>query len=547
MWFSIHHVHKLKLFSMNQKSISTAFLKLWKRAESTDRAKLVDTFVDVGPLFTLLSNKDHQILFGRRGTGKTHALLYLAEMVSKQNGLSVYLDMRITGSTGGIYSDSSLPLTQRATRLLSDALAAIHDNIYEYAVDHDDEVDLSRIGRALDELAAAITEVEVVGTVEREEIDEVRIDHSRSTGAEASASSSGVGMRLHNQSNETEKIGASTRISRTGKQHYRVHFGRVGKALEKIFEEMPHERIWLILDEWSVVPIELQPFLADLIRRSVFPIRGYTVKIGAVEQRTNIYVLRDKGGYTGIEPGADASADLNLDDFMVFDNDADRATDFFKELIFRHYRTTDGVDLKEGPSSADELISSSFTQINTFQEFVRASEGVPRDAINILALAAQRKLDAKISMDHTRTAASAWYQRQKEDAVSSNDEALALLHWITDEVIGERRARAFLLRSNTRHPLIDALFDARVLHLLKRNVSAHDEPGVRYDVYKLDYGCYVNLMSTQKAPQGLLPFDGDSDGSVKYVDVPPDDYRAIRRAILDLDRFDSRVGKSSTT
>jgi hypothetical protein len=188
-----------------------------------------------------------------------------------------------------------------------------------------------------------------------------------------------------------------------------------------------------------------------------------------------------------------------------------------------------------------------FTQINTFQEFVRASEGVPRDAINILALAAQRDLDAKISMDHTRAAADAWYQRQKEDAVSSNEEALALLHWIIDEVIGERRARAFLLRSNTRHPLIDALFDARVLHLLKRNISAHDEPGVRYNVYKLDYGCYVNLMTTQKAPEGLLPFDDDSGDGTKYVDVPPDDYRAIRTAILDLDRFESRGEKDTTT
>jgi hypothetical protein len=59
--------------------VNKALLKLSKRAETvSDRAKLVQTFVDTGALGTLLVSHDHQIVFGRRGTGKTHALLYLA-------------------------------------------------------------------------------------------------------------------------------------------------------------------------------------------------------------------------------------------------------------------------------------------------------------------------------------------------------------------------------------------------------------------------------------------------------------------------------------
>src|SRR5690606_5215089 len=114
-------------------------------------------------------------------------------------------------------------------------------------------------------------------------------------------------------------------------------------------------------------------------------------------------------------------------------------------------------------------------------------------------------------------------------------------HWVIDQVIGERRARAFLLRSDISHPLIDSLFDARVLHILKKSISAHDQPGVRYDVYKLDYGCYVDLITTQRAPQGLLQLDTDPDEAAEYVEVPPDDYRSIRRAILDLREFEAAV------
>ncbi len=53
--------------------INDAFLKFEKRAEGADLDKLTETFVDVGPLFTLLGLPEHQIVYGRRGTGKVIA------------------------------------------------------------------------------------------------------------------------------------------------------------------------------------------------------------------------------------------------------------------------------------------------------------------------------------------------------------------------------------------------------------------------------------------------------------------------------------------
>ena len=76
-----------------------------------------------------------------------------------------------------------------------------------------------------------------------------------------------------------------------------------------------------------------------------------------------------------------------------------------------------------------------------------------------------------------------------------------------------------------------------MLHVIKKSISGHDEPGARYDVYKLDYGCYVDLLATTKAPDRLL----DMDDPGASVSVPSDDYRAIRRAILDLDKFQRRA------
>ncbi len=172
---------------------------------------------------------------------------------------------------------------------------------------------------------------------------------------------------------------------------------------------------------------------------------------------------------------------------------------------------------------------------------MRAAEGVPRDAINIVRIAAQRAGDEPISVEHVRTAARRWYLTDKEKAVRANPDSAALLHWITDTVIGDRRARAFLLEQGTQaeHSLVTDLYDARVLHVIKRSVSSRDEPGKRYDVYALDFGCYVELIRTAKAPEGLYEAEREV-GEAGWVEVPADDYRSIRRAILNLDAFERR-------
>ena len=105
-------------------------------------------------------------------------------------------------------------------------------------------------------------------------------------------------------------------------------------------------------------------------------------------------------------------------------------------------------------------------------------------------------------------------------------------HGSSDNVIGQTRSRALLLDLRTPHRLIEELLDARLIHVLRRSISGHDEPGVRYRAYKIDYGCYVQLLKTARSPLGLFQSDDET-----YIDVPPDDFRAIRRSILDMNEF----------
>lgn len=511
-------------------------MQLTKRAEAAQPKTLMETFVDVGPLITLLTSRDHQIIYGRRGTGKTHALVYLDNEVGKSGDLPIYIDLRSIGSSGGLYADDRVPLPERGTRLLLDVLATFHSRLVEYCLDRsysDESIDISPVFPLLDLLANEIVRVRVEGDVERTE----HAESSQSATSQSSISVSPKGPELKLQGGDDR---TSTRIhaeTRRGREHTYVHFGGVGECLRRIASSLDRH-LWVLVDEWSTIPLELQPILADLLRRSLFPVPGLTVKIAAIEHRSRFREVRSAGDYLGIEVGADASANIDLDDFMVFGNDAAKATEFFRQLIFRHVDALmedAGVAESDRLRSPDDLVRLGFTQSSSFDELVRAAEGVPRDAINVAALAAQLAGDARLSMDNVRDAARRWYQRDKESAVAAHTQAERLLNWIIDRVIGEKRTKGFLLDpAGINDENVRILYDARVLHLLRRGISSRDKPGVRFNAYALDFGCYVHLTAS-KAP--LTLFKVEQERGVEGVQVPGDDYRSIRTAVLDLDHF----------
>src|SRR5215469_3796906 len=119
------------------KHVNQALMRIARRAESTDRYTLATTYVAAGSFAAVLNSTDHQILFGRRGTGKTHALLYLSDLIESTGDISVYVDLRTIGSAGGLYADSALPAAVRGTHLLVDTLEAIHEELLTIAVERD--------------------------------------------------------------------------------------------------------------------------------------------------------------------------------------------------------------------------------------------------------------------------------------------------------------------------------------------------------------------------------------------------------------------------
>jgi hypothetical protein len=67
----------------------------------------------------------------------------------------------------------------------------------------------------------------------------------------------------------------------------------------------------------------MQPYLGEFLVRCVTPVQSFTVKIAAIEQQTRFRAPGPDKTPIGIELGADFAANVDLDDFMVFEQDRD--------------------------------------------------------------------------------------------------------------------------------------------------------------------------------------------------------------------------------
>lgn len=405
--------------------LNEAILAVKRRAEGQDVDTLIATFEDAGPLFAQLSSTDHQVLYGRRGTGKTHALKYLAARRQDAGDLAVYVDLRTLGSTDGLYANTDVPVQDRALRIFIDLLLAVQASLLDQILDakRKKQWKVDSLVGWLELLAESLYEIRTGMTSKRETVNRDEKSKQSSARAKTEMGTRGVtvGGSLGRDASATSA--QEVHVQAEGVSRYRVNFADAGEALRNILAELQSARVWVLIDEWSSLARDIQPYVADMVRRVLLPIQGLTVKFGAIEQRTT-FLMRDDGSRVGIELGADVAASIDLDDFMVFGRDQAEATKFMSSLLHKHVKAE---LVAEGaasiPGVPDEFVRAAFTQADAFKELVRAAEGVPRDAINVAIMAAAAAGESKIGVPDVQRSARKWYQGDKESAVAADTSA----------------------------------------------------------------------------------------------------------------------------
>lgn len=290
--------------------INRCMMRFRDRAERIERDQIIDTFVEVGPLLSLLESENNQLVYGRRGVGKTHALLYLADRRKTAGDHVIYVDCRNLGSNTSVYSDPRLGQPERATRMLVDVCLRMHEALLETVTDPAKDFDYSKSVPVLDEIADSLNRFKIVGRIEAAVSSQT--SHSANLAMDVQLKSGRAGIGFSSKQDEHIQDGSTEK--REGNEIEWIDFGNISNVFDCLFSVLDRKRIWIIIDEWSAIPIDLQPFLADLVRRTIFPFNGYTVKVGAIEHRSKFIERSSTTDYVGLEVGSDITPAIDLVD-----------------------------------------------------------------------------------------------------------------------------------------------------------------------------------------------------------------------------------------
>ena len=455
---------------------------------------LEQTFVDTGILPQVM-NPNAQILYGRKGTGKSHLLRVLGATVHREVGsLAVYIDLRTLGSAD-LITDQSRSLSIRCVGLYRDLLSSIQYQLLDAATEPGRSTsgagfeEISRLADVLRHLAGTVTEREITSELQSNESQGSRLGFSLSSHAV------GVDLSATDKNSATAKV--SNRYTETIEET--LVFAEVAEALGRAISAMNIGRLWILLDEWSAIPPDVQPYIADFIKRTLLPVPHLTFKIAALENRSRFSLMTSQNQRVGFELGGDVQVSLDLDDYYVYDRAPSQVAASFAELLYRHLRAElpkdylqDNYDIVTN----DRLIACLFADERVFRELVRSGEGVVRDFLGIFTSCffyALRHDISTIDVNSVRESARNWFETDK--APNLDQVQARVLRNIVTRVVNEERGRFFLLeRQISSDRQIQSLYDLRVIHLVRRGISELADPGARYDMFTLDYGTYADFV-----------------------------------------------------
>lgn len=504
------------------------------RAEYNSEKNYLEYYAGLETLDKVISIKD-QIIYGRRGTGKTHLLKALQEklLADDQKCLPVYIDLRTFKPT--LESDNDL---YYALIIFQEIVVEVLKCVY---------VNLDYLYQEY-----TVEQQKIIIDPQRRKILALLEKFNRSFDGKSFTKMGETGFRV----NEVKKLATNLKIakipelfgskevnkeieSEDEKIKY-ISFSDMSDAISELLEAVDIDRIFCLLDEWSEIPETSQYILAEFLKRTFVP-KKVTLKIAAIPNRTQLI----SENRIGLEDGGDIFG-FPLDNRYIYELYPEITKAFFNELLYKQLYLMDPQLYEIFYDNKEKRPVHNFINIflanQALREILIASAGIPRDFLNIF-ISAYNIFFTKTNNRHLvvadiRNATVEWYGVDKKKTVDANSNAKLLLDKIINDILITKKRCHFLIPEKyEKVKELNDLIDLRVIHLRKRGISHKGNKGVVYNVYYLDYACYTSTnLYHNKINTTLL-------NEIETID----DFREIRRVSLEdkfFEDFNMNIGNS---
>jgi hypothetical protein len=425
-------------------------------------------YVDVSGNLDRVSAPQHQIVFGRRGSGKSCLLVHFHRVIAPEKGiLTVYIDADELKRLG--YPDVLIRLLLRITEDLAKETRGWLARFLR--------LKRSPLWKQVEKLRNLLESAEESDITHQVQEDEAM-------GAESTIKGPGMGGGLNASSRRTEGTTSSFKAKKL--EALERSFPDFKQVLQKELARSRFTSGAVIVDDFYLFDRAVQPDVLDYLHRLLRGTDLY-LKVGTVRHRTTLQ--RSNGQTIGVDPSEDVE-EISLD--RTFEH-VDSTREFLELMLNSMARK---VDL-EG--------SSAFMSQDGQLALTLASGGVPRDYLNTLveAVPVARSLgQQRVTPRTVYKGAGRLSYRTKlanlRDDVGSDAKAIELVFAdLARFCLKEERKTGFLISQEEvqthpdEHEIIQQLMDFKLVHIIEPDTSAASGRRGRFEAYTLDFSLFM--------------------------------------------------------
>jgi len=421
-------------------------------------------YVDVSGHLDRFRSNQHQIVFGRRGSGKSCLFVHFLNDKDANNGiLPIYIE-------GDEFKRLTYP----------DLLVRLLLRIFENMPSADQSWrrwlrSPNLVQRNIDDLRKILSQAE-----------EAQVRQTDGRNSEGGAALEKGPAKFHGKNSDSHEKQSEFKEKKL--DQLERYLSDYKKTLSRALDESRYDSAFILLDDFYLIPRSRQPDVIDYLHR-LFRGTNFYLKVGTVRHRTSI--IRNDEQTIGVELHQDVE-EINLDRTL---EDLEATSEYLAQMLGALSYTAGVNNPKEALFNPD-----------AFHSLVIASGGVPRDFLNIFveAIAAANADDQDRWLTPTyiwKGASRLSYRTKltnlKEEASSDSSPLEKVYQDIISFCLKEKRKTAFLVSQDQAqklfsvHELILQLMDFKLIHVVEPDTSAASGRKGRFEAYTLDFSLFM--------------------------------------------------------
>lgn len=479
-----------------------------------------------------LRTKDHQVIWGRRGTGKTtlqKAFVYDINYLQQDPAtVAIYIILASIIPTNeeislltGDGSSLAVYIFSKLVNQISKELEGIY-NIRSMTMEDSSE---EKFIKAYDELQDYLTVYQTYVQGGELSIDNLKSNEmKKEIGHEISADIKGSWNLFDICANFFRKHGRTSNsrqsFALSGKLNFRLETQIISTYIKLMLDALGISFMYICLDEYSEIDkiseYSIQSKVAQLIKQVFFKNAMYSVKIATIWNNSK---LHSRGGnrIEGIEYKQDIFPGPDLD-IMFMENNID-IINYFKEILVNTYLLGEEVTAKEKDGLSDYFEQNIFGRIG-FRHLVCGSQGVSRAFVILVKEYLQRFLKDKSGLVKQKAVYELIKHQYLED-VRSKIPYYSLYKEI-DAFVTEKLCRYFLITRKDYHRCKSLIHYLAARGLFMQLPGQLTDRRIRdkYKLFVIHYGSYLDALESSNYKSGRKKLEEDGKLEADGMLVP---------------------------